>query len=117
MRLENCVDRYAPLIAAYHARLAVAPPVTTTNARTPGRSRSRAGTASTASRQIAGTIPIPIANAPPAQLPYSTIRPFQSVVAVSHSPEKCPTSATDATSAPTASVQNPTASQVDHAVR
>ena len=105
------------MIAAYHAKLATAPAVTATNARTPGRSRSRAGTASTARSATAGTIPIPIANAPPAQLPYSTIRPFHPVVASCHSADRCPANATTAIRTPTASVQNPTVSQVDHVAR
>ena len=88
MRLENVVERYAPLTAAYQPKLTTAPPATTTNARTPGRSRSARGTASIASSAIAGSTPIPIANAPPAQLPYSSILPFQPVVTFSHSPDR-----------------------------
>ncbi len=116
-RLENVVDRYAPLTAAYQPKLTTAPPATTTNAHTPGRSRSARGTASIARSAIAGRMPIPIAKAPPAQLPYSTIRPFQRVVAVDHSFERCPRNATIATTAPTPSTTAPTQSQRDQAAR
>jgi hypothetical protein len=111
------VERYAPLIAAYQPKLTTAPAQTTTNARTPGRSRSERGTASTARSAIAGRIPIPIANAPPAQLPYSTIRSFQSVVATAHSFDRWPRNATTVITAPTPSTAAPTRSQVVHAVR
>ena len=105
------------MIAAYHAKPTTAPAETTTKARTPGRSRSRAGTASIARSAIAGRIPIPIANAPPAQLPYSTIRSFQAVAAVSHSPERWPRNATIPITAPTASVTPPAQSQRVHVAR
>ena len=57
---------------------------------------------------------MPIANAPPAQLPYSTIRSFHAVAATSHSPERWPRNATRAMTAPTASATPPTQSQVVH---
>ena len=102
------------MIAAYQAKLTTAPPETTTNARTPGRARSEAGTASAARSAIAGSTPIPIAKAPPAQLPYSTIRPFHAVVATSHSFDRWPRNATTATTAPMPSTTAPAQSQRDH---
>ena len=117
MTLENVVERYAPLIAAYQPKLTTAPAATTTNARTPGRSRSARGTASIARSAIAGSTPTPIANAPPAQLPYSTILPFQSVVASSHSCDRCPRNATIAITAPMPSTTAPTQSQPVHDAR
>ena len=117
MRLEKVVERYAPLIAAYQPKPTTAPAVPTTKARTPGRARSEPGTARTARSAIAGSTPTPIANAPPAQLPYSTIRPFQSVVAVCHSVDRWPRNAARTNVAPTARTTAPTRSHVVHVAR
>ena len=105
------------MIAAYQPKLTTAPAETTTKARTPGLARSDDGTARTARSATAGSTPTPIANAPLAQLPYSTMRPFQRLVAVSHSFDRWPMKAASTITAPTASTAAPTRSQVVHVAR
>ena len=72
------VEMYAPLIAAYPTKTAIAATLVTTKARVLGSRGSSFGRASAAMPTIIGRTPIPIASAPIAQTPCSTIRSLRS---------------------------------------
>ena len=73
-RVENVVERYAPLIAAYQTKTARAATLVVTNARVRGSRGSSFGRASAETPIRSGRIPIPIASAPSAQDPCSKRR-------------------------------------------
>ena len=79
-----------------------------------GSSRGRTSAASAA---IRGTTPIPIASAPIAQRPYSSMRSFRNPVARYHVNERRPIAADRTTATPTRSTAKPTQSPADHVAR